>query len=194
MSRRHAPRIGITVVHDDGAHPGSFRPDAVTHLIDDADVQAIVRAGGIPFLLPVFASETVVEGYIRSIDGLLVTGGGEGAWRRHPDSVGLPGLRELSPQRYEVEAMLIRKALDADMTVLGIVRAHPVLADVGGGRMLTQIEGRVEGALQHSMRDAPVGMMPVHSITVQPETLLHSLVGQGTIGVNSLHRQAVESV
>lgn len=188
------PRIGITVAHDDGNHPTSVYPGVSVHFVPEPYAAAIVKAGGVPLLLPLTGSETVVDVYMEAVDGLLLSGGGGVAMRRYPRTDGLPGLRDLAPERYDFEAMLVTKGLARDVPMLGICRGHQLLAEAAGGRLIRQIEGTVEGALDHNVRDAPLGRHPVHAMTVEPGTLLHHIVQRRTIRVNSLHRQAVETV
>lgn len=189
-----APRIGITAAYDDGGHEKSFRPGTAVHFASEPYVRAVERAGGVPLLLPVAASEAVVDGFVEVIDGLLLSGGGGVAVRRHPKGSALPALRDLSPERYEFETMLIRRALARDLPVVGICRGHQMLAETVGGRLFTRIDDVVEGAGDHLVREAPVGLRPAHGLNVEPGTLLHSILGRDAIGVNSLHRQSVAEV
>lgn len=189
-----APRIGITVAYDDGSHEASFRQGTVMHFAADPYIRAVERAGGVPLLLPVTGSEAVVEGFLQIIDGVLLSGGGGVAARRHPRAGDLPALRDLSPERYDFETMLARKALERDMPIVGICRGHQVLAETGGGRLFTRIEEQVEGAGEHLVREQPVGLRPAHGMTVEPGSRLHAIVGREAVGVNSLHRQSVAEV
>lgn len=189
-----APRIGITVAYDDGRHEASFRPGTVTHFAGDPYIRAVEKAGGVPLLLPVTASEIAINGFLEVVDGIILSGGGGVAARRYVRTGDLPGLRDLSPERYDFETMLARRALTRDMPVVGICRGHQVLAEAGGGSLYTRIEEQVPGAREHLVREAPVGLRPVHGLHVEPGTLLHYVVGTEMVGVNSLHRQSVAEV
>ncbi|MFS8533692.1 MAG: gamma-glutamyl-gamma-aminobutyrate hydrolase family protein [Limnochordales bacterium] len=188
-----APVIGITPAFDDGTDVDSVRPNSAVHFVDAAYGQALERAGAVAVVLPVTESPASIERYVDVVDGLVLSGGGGYLRRRHRERPILPDLKTLSPRRYRFEAALLRRALERDLPVLGICRGHQMIARVSGGKIYSQISGRVPGAQEHYLGEGH-GRRPVHDIYIEPGTLLHAILGTTTAGTNSLHRQAVARV
>lgn len=189
-----APVIGITMAFDDGTHEESLRPGVAIHQVSAAYAWAVEHAGAAPVLLPLTASEEVARAYVRMVDGIMFSGGGGAVRRRHLDRAVLPDLRALAPRRYRFEAMLLRLALEEDVPVLGICRGHQMIVRVLGGTIYSRIDRHVPEALNHYAGQPPLGRAVVHSIAVEPGTMLHDILGKRTVGVNSLHRQAAKRV
>ncbi|MBO8141355.1 MAG: gamma-glutamyl-gamma-aminobutyrate hydrolase family protein [Firmicutes bacterium] len=193
MHTGDAPLVGITTDFDSGRDSESLRPRVSLSFIDTAYSRALERAGAVPVLLPPTGGEASAQQYVRMLDGLVLSGGGH-MRRRHLGRPNLPDLKTLAPRRFRFEAALLRAALAEDAPVLGICRGHQMIVRIGGGRCFSRIDRRVPGARDHFCDAPPVGRRVVHEIRIAPGTLLHRILGQTTIGVNSLHRQAAERV
>jgi putative glutamine amidotransferase len=156
-----------------------------------AYVDAILGAGGVPFIVPVLEGDATVEALLARADGLLVTGGADVA----PDAYGeqpLPALGAVTPLRDQLDQMALRLALTADMPLLGICRGIQALAVYTGGTLIQDIPTQVPDAIQHGQK-AP-GWHGTHEITIAPDSLLARLTGRAQAMVNSFHHQAVRTV
>lgn len=89
------------------------------------------------------------------------------------------------PERDEYELELAKLAYRRNVPVLGICRGAQIISSALGGSLYFDILGHT----QKRSRD-----QPSHSIHVSDGSLLHRLVGQFTLEVNSFHHQAVEKV
>ena len=176
------PLIGLTM---DAEEPGEYSKFP-WYALRRNYCGSVVNAGGVPLAL---ANETaLVDDYLDTIDGLIVTGG---AFDVDPALFGASEVHEkvdLKPDRTEFEMAITKGALARNMPVLGICGGHQLLHVILGGKLIQHIPDVIENALPHEQpnpRDEAG-----HSITVTEGTLLHSIVGNTEMHVNSAHHQA----
>ena len=155
-------------------------------LIPASYVSAIVRAGGVPLLVPP-GPDGFVE-TLDALDGLVFSGGSDldpelyGA-DTHPETLGV--VRE----RDDFELGLMRAALERDLPVLAICRGSQVLNVALGGDIEQHVPDRV-GSDVH--KEVP-GVFAEHDVDVLPGTRLASIVGD-RVPVKSHHHQSYEAV
>lgn len=175
------PRIGVT------SSP-SLVEDRFLEALDRAFVSAVIRAGGLPFVLPVLdpAEATTV---VACLDGILFTGGGDVDPSRYADTAS-PSVKGLDPERDAFEMALARAALGIGLPVLGICRGCQVLNVALGGTLVQHLPDVTDQ--QHCAKEQ--WAEKVHTIRVLGGSRLRSVVGLDVVGVNSLHHQAVDTV
>lgn len=154
-----------------------------------AYVDAVLNAGGVPFIVPVLEDEAAVAALLERADGLLVTGGADVS----PDLFGeqpVPALGSVTPLRDRVDEIALRVATARDLPVLGICRGIQSMAVFAGGTLVQDIPSQVSGAVQHGQK-AP-GWHGSHEIEIEAGSLLAQLTGRPRAMVNSFHHQAVK--
>lgn len=171
------PRIGITCNRKD-----------LDQTLAMAYVRAVVRAGAIPLLLPVYPQQHLWPKMLQSVDGLLLSGGGDPD-ARHFGEEAKPAQGEVQPDRDRMELFLARTAMEEKIPVLGICRGAQLLAIAAGGALHQDIAAFQR--VQHDQR-APK-TYPIHRITIAKSSLLFQVIQKETILVNSMHHQAVKS-
>jgi putative glutamine amidotransferase len=155
------------------------------------NTESVVRAGGIPLIVPYLGEEADVRRICELTDGLLITGGKD----IDPSLYGedpLPGLGALSPDRDRVELMLTQAFLEADKPIFAICRGHQMLNVAAGGTLFQDIGSQCDDVLQHR-QEAPRSHLH-HRVSVASGTLLERVMGAGEFKVNSFHHQAVNIV
>ncbi|MHB1405588.1 MAG: gamma-glutamyl-gamma-aminobutyrate hydrolase family protein [Desulfitobacteriaceae bacterium] len=175
------PVIGINCAFQDEENPFRNEQRLLT-----VYVQAIEKASGLPLLLPIVDSEDLITSMIDKIDGLLMSGGG-GLHPRFANSDKLPGLGEQSPIRHKFDLVLVQKALERNLPILGICRGHQTVNEAAGGTMhlsLTQLTA-------HNHKQTSPDDEATHKIRIKPGSQMASLLGTINISVNSFHQQAV---
>ena len=177
------PIIGLTANFCDGD----------TSLRDRYYMQ-IVRAGGIPVLIPPVDDKDVIINTLEQLDGLLLSGGADynPLWAGEEPS---PNLHHINATRDLPELLITRLAYNRQIPMLGICRGIQTLAMALDGEVeqdIYETKGKSEEArgsmLRHS-QDAD-RWEPTHKVDIIKETALYGIYGEYTL-VNSFHHQAV---
>jgi putative glutamine amidotransferase len=148
-------------------------------------VESVVRAGGVPVILPVIDPEDVPSA-LSAVHGILVTGGGDvqpSRYRAHPVSE----TRNVDPLRDAFDVRLLQEAIQSDVPVLATCRGMQVLNVALGGSLVQHVPA-VTGQ-DHDRIDHWHG--GVHLVKVEPDSHLAEALGCTEVYVNSLHHQAV---
>ena len=144
----------------------------------------IVRAGGVPVVLPPVDDAEVLINMLEGIDGLVLTGGADynPLWYgEQPEKE----LHTINSTRDLPELLLTRLAFNRQIPILGICRGVQTMAIALGGNLVQDLKT----PLKHS-QDAPRSEA-THSVTITEGSTLYGLYGQETF-VNSFHHQAVK--
>ena len=182
------PSIGVT---PDFTAPTESSPFG-RYELKTAYCDAVVRAGGLPLIVPYTEDPTVVECFLDRISGLLITGGAfdipAAAYCEAPRE----GMGELKEDRTRFETMLLQGALSRNLPVLGICGGMQLLNVVLGGTLVQDILRELPNAKDHEQKHDKT--QPSHPVDVKDGTSLAELVGRGQLMVNSTHHQAVGKV
>ena len=175
------PVIGITGNYDD-----------LTCKLGQGYYKSVVAAGGVPLIIPPVADKDVVLNSLDHIDALILSGGGDynPLWAGEEPS---PLLHSINRERDLPELLITRLAYNRQIPMLGICRGIQTLAMALGGKVaqdISEVRGeKLEVSVKHS-QDADRSE-PTHSITIEPNAVLHCLYGSEVLNVNSFHHQAV---
>jgi putative glutamine amidotransferase len=148
---------------------------------------AVRAAGGEPLL--VGAGDPIPERY----DGLLLSGGADvhPRYYRQPIDESVRSTLTIDDARDALEIPLARRALEADRPALCICRGIQLINVAAGGSLwqdlsLTGVDPRV-----HSQDGRLESWEYGQQIVVEAGSRLAGMVGQGFVGVNTYHHQAV---
>lgn len=203
----HRPVIGITANYVDG--------DAT---LRDRYYSQVVRAGGIPVIIPPVDDKDVIVNTLDHIDALLLTGGGDHnpLWFGQEPS---PLLHSINATRDLPELLITRLAFNRQIPMLGICRGLQTLALALGGGVAQDISELEHGAVPSEATEGTVGeagaalaqrgvvrtikhsqdadrSLATHSVSLSPQSMLASIYATdgkepNTLCVNSFHHQAV---
>jgi len=190
MAQKKPPIVGITLdcEHPDREGLGGYSAYP-WYALRTNYVEAVEAAGGLPLPLPHHAE--LAEAYLDVINALVITGG---AFDVDPALYGETDAHKtviLKSGRTQAERALLEGALARNMAVLGICGGEQLLAVALGGTLIQHIPDSVAGALEHEQKNPrhEAG----HSVTIEVGSLLHRIVGVGSMSVNTSHHQAVRS-
>ncbi len=182
------PSIGIT---PDVSTPNPDAPQPKYEL-KTAYAEAVLRAGGLPLVLPYSDDRLVIDAYLDRLSGLLVSGGG---FDVPPELYGeqpKDGLGPLKPERTQFELLLVKGALARNLPVLGVCGGMQLLNVALGGTLFQDLARELPAARPHQQTHDRTH--PQHPIDVKEGTVLADCLGKGQLMVNSTHHQAVKAV
>ena len=181
------PLIGVTTSELRRGELGTLRrhgePPHPEMALGMTYMRAVDAAGGLPIVLPPVALENVPD-LLERLDGICLSGGPDldpdayGASSRHP---------ELGPTEPTLDAFELAVAHAADtagLPLLGICRGAQALNVARGGTLHQHVAGH---------RQAAMGTVRTHSVTVVAGSRLAAITGGGELEVNSFHHQAVDT-
>ena len=159
-----------------------------------AYAEAIEHAGGIFISTGRPRDEEDVAAILNVANGLFLMGGHDICPEfYHEENRHCTGIHR---ERDELEMMLLKKALERRLPVLGICRGLQVMNVAFGGSLYQDVLKEMPGAVKHDYHKDDAGNeLPrdtlAHEISIEPNTLLRTILGKDVMKVNSLHHQGV---
>jgi putative glutamine amidotransferase len=182
-----APLIGVT------AGRSTTRSGLASIELVDAYLQAVIRAGGIPVIIPTGLSAADVQELRGRLDGVLLTGGADvdpARFQGRPH----PNVYDVDADRDEMEIRLTQTAVETQWPFLGICRGVQVMNVALGGTLYTDIADQFPHALRHDWYPNIPRSYRAHEVTLDATSRLAGILGAQQVPVNSLHHQGLERV
>lgn len=173
------PVIGIT---------GNYTQETCT--LAEGYYQSVLKAGGIPFIIPPFYETDRLGELLDRLDGIIFSGGGD----INPLLLGEEPIKELhsiTPERDQQELLLARLAYDRQIPMLGICKGIQIINAALGGTLYQDIHTQMEGIRIKHNQDQD-RRYPSHQVTISRGSILEKIFGT-ELAVNSFHHQACKS-
>ena len=185
MSR---PLIAVTCSTHYGLSWGAYSTEQRLDYVPEGYISAVEMAGGLPVCLPLVEDPETIGAIMERVDGVILTGGPD-INPQFYDQEPKPNLGEIDCELDIMELETARTAVDSGKPVLGICRGIQILAAAFGGELIQDIPTETDDLLNHNQKASKTVLS--HKVFLDPDSLLHDIVGQKEIWVNSKHHQAV---
>lgn len=167
------------------------KPEGYQRLnVSNAYVVSVLRAGGIPIVLPLMESQKVIEATVGIIDGLLVTGGADVNPLLYGEEP-TPKQGYFCSFRDQTDLFSIRSAAECHKPILGICRGLQIMNVAFGGTLYQDVSDAGGVAQKHFQESQPYSAS--HTVMIEKKSRLYQLLGD-TIQANSFHHQAAKSI
>lgn len=176
------PMIGLVALYDENKESYWMLPGYMTGLLE---------AGAVPVMMPLTDDRETICQLADGLDGFVLTGGHDVNPRLYGEEPA-QACGILCEERDRMETVLLREALKADKPVFGICRGLQFLNVHLGGTLYQDLPSSWPGGEEHHME--PPYDVPVHEVTVEAGSPLHTILGRGSLPVNSYHHQAVKKL
>ena len=180
------PVIGITGNYDD-----------LSCKLAQGYYKSVLRAGGVPVIIPPLSDTSVIINTLEHLDGLILSGGAD----YDPHYAGeepCPLLGTINQERDLPELFITQLAYNRQLPILGICRGIQTLAMALGGHVRQDISD----IWQHNHSQEEARDVATHTVTVEKDSLLFRIYSGSqlstvnsqlsTLSVNSFHHQAVD--
>lgn len=180
----HLVAVTTRVGHPDASH-------LARSFIEDGYIRYLASAGLAPVGLSAALDPPAIRRILRSVSGLVLTGGDDVSPDRYgasPDPATLP-----VPTRDAVEWEALEAADLRTLPVLGICRGAQVLNVFRGGTLHQHLPDLAWVSERHGVDVFPGGE-DAHAVQAVPGSRMAHALGSSVVRVNSYHHQAIDAL
>ena len=165
-------------------------PDENFYRLNPKYTDAIFAGGGIPLILPLIVAPEYLAGVWPLLDGLVLSGCYSDLNPKLYGEAPHPKLGPLSAARDQFDWLLLQRAHEQRMPILGICRGFQSLNVFRGGKLIQDLSSQQPSHVEHDPDEDPNRPF-AHAVRLAPSTLLNQAPEEMHTEVNSLHHQAV---
>ncbi|MEJ6471390.1 gamma-glutamyl-gamma-aminobutyrate hydrolase family protein [Fusobacterium animalis] len=186
MSKRAIIGISSSIIVDNS---GSFAGYKRAYVNKDY-VDAVIRAGGVPLIIPFSTDKEVIISQAQLIDGLILSGGHD----INPYNYGQEPSQKIGetfPERDTYEMILLEESKKRNIPILGICRGFQLINVAAGGTLYQDLSLIPGNILKHNQVSNPT--LKTHKVEIKENSFISSIFGKETM-VNSFHHQVIDKV
>ena len=153
-------------------------------------------AKALPLAVPALASDLELDALLAEVDGVLLTGSPSNVEPRHYGGDDAAPGTLYDADRDAVTLPLARRAIEQGVPLFAICRGIQELNVALGGTLHQRVHEVEPYHVHHENPDDPLDVQygPSHAINLVEGGFLHSLLGESSVTVNSLHQQGIRKL
>lgn len=163
--------------------------DSKTANLSNSYVKAIVRGGHIPVVITQALNEQLLSDLISRVDVVFFQGGCDVNPAKYGEQPA-PKLGRVSEERDAFEYAVLREVAKQRKPCMGTCRGLQVINVFFGGSLYQDLPTDVPSNVNH--RPGGDSHKPMHTINVAKDSRFYKILKKETMGVNSMHHQAVK--
>lgn len=163
---------------------------SVVESISNDYVESVIRAGGVPIILPILSDEESIRRQIETLDGIILSGGVDInplLYNEEPS----PKLGFIFPEKDKFDLLIAKIAYELNKPIFAICRGHQIL-NVAFGGTLYQDLSEIEGCYIKHQQQTKDGAA-THTLDIIKNSILHDVLGDSIIS-NTFHHQAIKDL
>lgn len=154
--------------------------------------EALEGLGAVPLHISLIPQKEYIQQILQNIDGILLPGSDTDV---DPLRFGVephPKLKRIIWEKEETDLLVLKEAEKRKIPILGICFGMQALNVHRGGSLIQDIESQVNNCIKHE-QGTPLARNS-HSIDVEKNSVLSSLINSKNVTVNSHHHQAIDKI
>ncbi|AWK51088.1 gamma-glutamyl-gamma-aminobutyrate hydrolase [Clostridium beijerinckii] len=170
-------------------HETSYSHSVIESLSNDY-VESVIKAGGVPVILPILYDEESIRRQVELLDGVILSGGVDInplVYNEEPS----PKLGYIFPDKDTFDLLIVKIACELNKPILAICRGHQILNIAFGGTLYQDLSD-MEGCYIKHQQQTKDGAA-THTIDITPNSILHSILGDSIV-TNTFHHQAIKTL
>ncbi|WP_288868129.1 gamma-glutamyl-gamma-aminobutyrate hydrolase family protein [uncultured Parvimonas sp.] len=153
-------------------------------------VEAVLRAGAIPFIIPFNEDLEATREMVEKVDGIILSGGHDVNPYYYGEDPMLK-IGELFPERDVFDMELYKTAIELKKPIFGICRGYQIINVINGGTLYQDLSYADFVKIKHDQVDNPT--QATHFVELEEGTFLKNILGE-KYKVNSFHHQILKDV
>lgn len=152
--------------------------------------EAVIAAGGVPVIMPPMDDAESIRTLLDRLNGFIMIGGAD----LDPRNDGFmlhPSVRPLDPVRETSDRLLMAEIAERRLPVMGIGTGMQLLNVQQGGNLFLHLKEDLPSAVPHHDPHDPNHR---HTLTIEGDSLIGRVYGDGEIRVSSRHHMAIDEV
>lgn len=161
-------------------------------IVSGTYIEAVIKAGGIPVIIPVMTDSEVLRDIVKNLDGVVMIGGDDVNPSYYKENA-IPKVNEIDSVRDVYDLTLLKLVTDRNIPVLSICRGVQVINVAFGGTLYQDIPFQLKDkSINHKQKEPRE--KATHAVAISKDSKLYGILGESELSINSYHHQSVKKV